>query len=178
MSFSLCSSLMIIEWAFWAVIALMNWFTFSNEVEAHCNVASTASFTLVLFISTKSKSSSKLGQKLKQKILRELLMQNSDFWGAGRLDFRDNILDNCYFFALFGHFWGVFLCFCKKIGLCDDGRIAWWYGIEQKVGFAFACMLSTIRHLRRRERGDGGQGYCLRYWEGVTACTCLKRREK
>ena len=31
---------------------------------------------------------------------------------------------------------------------------------------------------------DGGSaetgvwGYCLRYWEGVTACTCLNRREK
>ena len=95
------------------------------------------------------------------------------FLGAGRLDFRDNILDNCYFFAFLGHFWGVFLCFCKKSGLCDDGRIAWWYGIEQKVGFAFACMeLSTIRHLRRhfrfgfgglrrRERGDGGVGLLL-----------------
>ena len=138
----------------------MNWLTFSNEVEAHCNVASTASFTFVLFISTKSKSSSKLGQKLKQKILRELLMQNSDFWGPVVWIF----VTIFWTIVTFLRFWGTseaFFCVSvKKSGLCDDGRIAWWYGIEQKVGYAFACM-STIRHLRRRERGDGGVGLLL-----------------
>ena len=147
----------------------MNWFTFSNEVEAHCNVASTASFTLVLFISTKSKSSSKLGQKLKQKNLRELLMQNSDFWGPVVWIF----VTIFWTIVTFLRFWGTseafFCASVKKSGFCNDGRIAWWYGIEQKVGCASACKLSTIRHLRRhfrfgfgglrrRERGDGGVG--------------------
>ena len=111
-----------------------------------------------------------MGQKLKQKILRELLMQNSDFLRPVVWIF----VTIFWTIVTFLRFWDAseafFLCFCKKSGLCDDGRIAWWYGIEQKVGFAFACMeLSTIRHLRRhfrfgfgglrrRERGDGGVG--------------------
>ena len=118
----------------------MNWFTFSNEVEAHCNVASTASFTLVLFISTKSKSSSKLGQKLKQKILRELLMQNSDFWGPVVWIFVTIFWTIVTFLRFLDTSEAFFCVSVKKSGLCDDGRIAWWYGIEQKVGFAFACM--------------------------------------
>ena len=45
--------------------------------------------------------------------------------------------------------------------------------------FAFACMeKSTIRHLDGGSAETGVWDYCLRYWEGVTACTCLKRREK
>lgn len=55
--------------------------------------------------------------------------------------------------------------------------------------FAIACMeKSTIRSdgtfALALAGSDGGSaetgvwGYCLRYWEGVTACTCLKRREK
>ena len=98
-------------------------------------------------------------KKLKQKILRELLMQNSAFWGPVVWIF----VTIFWTIVTFLRFWDTseaFFCVSvKKSGLCDDGRIAWWYGIEQKVGFAFACMeKSTIRHLRWQERGDGGVG--------------------
>lgn len=87
-----------------------------------------------------------MGQKLKQKNLRELLMQNSDFWGPVVWIF----VTIFWTIVTFLRFWGTseaFFCVSEKnAGLCDDGRIAWWYGIEQKVGFAFACMeKSTIR---------------------------------
>lgn len=45
-----------------------------------------------------------IGSKIEAENSARITDAKFGFLGAGRLDFRDNILDNCYFFALFGHF--------------------------------------------------------------------------